>query len=241
MKQISPKLKFACSLVFIAICATGTAVADTVNPPTASVVLDSSHKTGGVIPQRFMGIAIEWSLIERYMNPNAQPAFVNLLNNLNSGFIRVGGGSQDSVPYFADAPNTDAVITNADFGLLRSTMDLLNSKPHFDTAPPWGVVLGAPMKPPVSNTPANLALYGALPWPSPAAVKAFVQGVATMFAGAESSVAGIGLGNEPDQDGYGTTFSANNYKWLTDFATYSDPAVCRPPPPGVHQNSNHKR
>jgi hypothetical protein len=215
MKQISPKLKFGCSLALIAICAAGTAVAAAVNPPTASVVLDSSHKTGGVIPQRFMGIAIEWSLIERYMNPNAQPAFVNLLNNLNSGFIRVGGGSQDNVPYSADAPNTDAVITNADFGLLRSTLDILNSKPHFDAAPPWGTVLGAWMKP-TGTTPAGM--------------KAFVQGIATMFAGAENSVAGISLGNEPDQDGYGTTFSANNYKWLTDFATYSDPAVSGPWP-----------
>ena len=162
-----------------------------------------------------MGIAIEWSLIERYMNPNAQPAFVNLLNNLNSGFIRVGGGSQDSMPYSAIAPNTDSIITNADFALIRTTMDALNSKPHFDAAPPWGVVLGSRMTPTGS---------------SPAATQSFVQGIATVFAGSESSVAGISLGNEPDQDGYGTTFSANNYKWLTDFATYSDPAVSGPWP-----------
>ena len=212
MKQRLRRLTCGCSLALLATVA-GTAVADAL--PTASVVLDNSHQSGGAIPERFMGIAMEWSLIERYMNPNAQPAFVNLLNNLNSGFIRVGGGSQDSMPYSATAPNTDSIITNADFALIRTTMDALNSKPHFDAAPLWGVVLGSRMTPTGS---------------SPAATQSFVQGIATVFAGSESSVAGISLGNEPDQDGYGTTFSANNYKWLTDFATYSDPAVSGPWP-----------
>ena len=205
MKQRSCKLKFACSLALIAICSAGTAVADA-PPPTASVVLDPTHQAGGAIPERFMGISIEWTLIERYMNPNAQPAFVNLLRNWDSGFVRVGGGSQDSTPYSADAPNTDSIVTNADFAFLRTTIDALNTRPPFDAAPPWGVVLGAAMTP--SSSPAN--------------TKTFLQGIATVFAGAESSVAGISLGNEPDQDGYGTTFST---RWLTDFATYSDPAV----------------
>ena len=70
MKQRLCRLKIACSLAIIATCSAGTAVADAVSP-TASVVLDSSHQTGGTIPQRFMGISIEWTLIERYMNPNA--------------------------------------------------------------------------------------------------------------------------------------------------------------------------
>ena len=205
MKQRLCRLKIACSLAIIATCSAGTAVADAVSP-TASVVLDSSHQTGGTIPQRFMGISIEWTLIERYMNPNAQPAFVNLLRNWDSGFIRVGGGSQDSTPYSADAPNTDRIVTNADFALLRTTIDALNTRPPFDAAPPWGVVLGSAMTP--SSSPANTG--------------SFLQGVSTVFAGAESSVAGISLGNEPDQAGYGTTF---NPRWLTDFATYSDPAV----------------
>jgi hypothetical protein len=100
-----------------------------------------------------MGISIEWTLIERYMNPNAQPAFVNLLRNWDSGFVRVGGGSQDSTPYSADAPNTDSIITNADFAYLRNTIDILNTRPSFDAAPPWGVVLGSAMTP--SSSPAN--------------------------------------------------------------------------------------
>ncbi len=152
MKQRSCRLKFACSLALIAICTAGTAVADA-QQPTASVVLDPTHQTGGAIPQRFMGISIEWTLIERYMNPNAQPAFVNLLRNWDSGFLRVGGGSQDSTPYSADAPNTDSIVTNADFAYLRNTIDILNTRPAFDAAPPWGVVLGAAMTP--SSTPAN--------------------------------------------------------------------------------------
>ena len=205
MKQTSRKWRFARSLALVAICTAGTTVADA-QQPTASVVLDTSHQPGGTIPQRFMGISIEWTLIERYMNPNAQTAFVNLLRNWDSGFVRVGGGSQDSTPYSADAPNTDSIVTNADFAYLRNTIDILNTRPAFDAAPPWGVVLGAAMTP--SSTSAN--------------AKSFLQGVATVFAGAEDSVAGISLGNEPDQDGYGTTFSS---RWLTDFATYSDPAV----------------
>jgi len=205
MKHKWSRLKSACSLALIASCSAGTAVADPASP-TASVVLDPTHQAGGVIPQRFMGISIEWTLIERYMNPNAQPAFVNLLRNWDSGFVRVGGGSQDSTPYSADAPNTDSIITNADFAYLRTTMDALNTKPLSDAASPWGVVLGSAMTP--SSTPAN--------------TKSFVQGISTVFAGAESSVAGISLGNEPDQDGYGTTFPS---RYLTDFATYSNPAV----------------
>jgi len=206
MKQRQTAVTLACSLALAAMFSAGAAVADATNPATASVALDSRHFAGGVIPERFMGISIEWTLIERYMNPNAQPAFVNLLRNFNSGFIRVGGGSQDSTPYSADAPNTDSIVTNADFALLRTTLDILNSGAQFDAAPPWGVVLGAAMTP--SSSAANTQL--------------FVKGIETVFAGAESSVAGVSLGNEPDQDGYGTTF---NPRWLTDFATYSDPAV----------------
>jgi len=205
MKQRSCRLKFACTLALIAMSTAGTSVVEA-QQPTASVVLDPTHQVGGAIPERFMGISIEWTLIERYMNPNAQPAFTNLLRNWDSGFIRVGGGSQDSTPYSPDAPNTDSIITNADFALIRSTMDALNTRPYFDAAPPWGVVLGSAMTP--TSSPAN--------------TKSFVQGIATVFAGAESSVAGVSLGNEPDQDGYGTTFPS---RYLADFATYSDPAV----------------
>jgi len=152
MKQTSRKWRFARSLALVAICTAGTTVADA-QQPTASVVLDTSHQAGGTIPQRFMGISIEWTLIERYMNPNAQTAFVNLLRNWDSGFVRVGGGSQDSTPYSADAPNTDSIVTNADFAYLRNTIDILNTRPAFDAAPPWGVVLGAAMTP--SSTSAN--------------------------------------------------------------------------------------
>ena len=205
MKHRLSRLKLACSLALIATCSAGTAGADPASP-TASVVLDPTHQAGGVIPQRFMGISIEWTLIERYMNPNAQPAFVNLLRNWDSGFVRVGGGSQDTTPYSPDAPNTDSIITNADFALLRTTMEALDTKPLSDSAPPWGVVLGSAMTP--SSSPANTA--------------SFVQGIAKVFAGAENTVAGVSLGNEPDQDGYGTTFPA---RYLTDFATYSNPAV----------------
>jgi hypothetical protein len=91
MNQRSCRLKLASSLALIAICAAGTAVADAPQP-TASVVLDTSHQTGGTIPNRFMGVSLEWTLIERYMNPNAQPAFINLLRNWGTGYIRVGGG-----------------------------------------------------------------------------------------------------------------------------------------------------
>src|SRR5438128_523382 len=129
VKQRLPRLAFGCSLALVAFSTTGAAVADIATAtaqPTASVVLDPTHQLGGAIPERFMGISIEWTLIERYMNPNAQPAFVNLLRNWDSGFIRVGGGSQDSTPYSADAPNTDSIVTNADFALLRTTIDALN-------------------------------------------------------------------------------------------------------------------
>ncbi len=214
VKQRSSRLTFGWSLALIAMCAAGAAVGQT-SDPTARVALDATHKAGGPIPERFLGISIEWTLVERYMNPKARPAFTNLLRNLGSGFIRVGGGSQESTPYNADAPNTDSVITNADFAYLRATIDVLDAGTS-SNSPPWGVVLGTAMN---SNA-------------SPANTQRFVQGIATVFAGAEHTVAGIGLANEPDL-GY-----RDFNKYLTDLKTYSDPAVSGKWPLVVPSTSN---
>jgi hypothetical protein len=192
-------------------CAAGVAVAQTPGPfgvaqtsgPTASVALEASHKVGGPIPERFLGISIEWTLIERYMNPKARPAFSNLLRNLGSGFIRVGGGSQESTPYNPDAPNTDSVITNEDFAYLRATVEGLDAGAS-PKSPPWGVVIGS-------------ALGGANG--SSANIQKFVQGIGTVFAGAEYMVAGIGVGNEPDMG------NRDFNKYLDSLKAFADPAV----------------
>jgi hypothetical protein len=202
VKQKSSRLTFGLSLALIAMCAAGVAVAQT-SGPTASVVLDASHKAGGPIPERFLGISIEWTLIERYMNPKARPAFTNLLHNLGSGFIRVGGGSQESTPYNADAPNTDGVVTNEDFAYLRATLEALDAGASLKS-PPWGVVLGS-------------ALGGSNG--SSANNQKFVQGIGTVFAGAEYMVAGIGVGNEPDMG------NRDFNKYLDSLKAFSDPAV----------------
>jgi hypothetical protein len=167
----------------------------------------------GVIPSHFVGYSIEWSLVERYMGPAARPAFTNLLRNLDSGILRIGGGSQDHMPFDPAAPNTNQVITPEDLAAIRATIDATGDEDGFPT---WGASLGTAMAPPDAERP----------WMSPEHARAFVQqGVVPAFAGAEGEVVGIGLGNEPD---IGYKYDVNSY--LADLATYSKAGVTRPFP-----------
>src|SRR5215213_810278 len=94
-------------------------------PPAAdaTVEVDPRHRSGGDIPTHFVGFSIEWTLIERYMGPNAREGFANLLDNLGTGVLRIGGGSQDNVPFDATAANSNRVITPSDLAAIRSTLD----------------------------------------------------------------------------------------------------------------------
>src|SRR3954471_5893149 len=102
----------------------------------------------GEIPGHFVGVSIEWTLIDRYMGPNARPGFANLLRNLGSGVLRIGGSSQDQVPFDAAAPDSDRVVTPHDLAAIRATLDRLGSS---DSATPdWVTVLGTAMAPATS-------------------------------------------------------------------------------------------
>jgi hypothetical protein len=176
--------------------------------PYAEVRFDPRHESGGTIAQDFVGLSIEWSLVERYTGAAARPAFTRLLHNLGSGVLRIGGSSQDVMPFEADAPNTDEIITPEDLLDIRHTLDATGG---------WRVVLGTAMSPPSASRP----------FVSPQHAHAFVtQGVDPAFAGAAHDVVGIELGNEPDLS-YGTSrLSA----YLNDLATYSAPDVTGPWP-----------
>jgi len=184
----------------------------------ASVRLDPRHRSGGVVPQNFVGLSVEWSLVERYMGPSARPAFANLLGNLGTGVLRIGGSSQDVMPFEPGSPNTNRVITTEDLGFIRATLDRTNSGDAAGARPPWGVVLGTAMAPPSDKRP----------FVSPEHARTFVtQGVAPAFPGdAARAVVGIELGNEPDLS-YGTSRYAG---YLQDLRTYSAPAVTGPFP-----------
>lgn len=189
--------------------------------PDALVGFDSHHERGGDIPAHFVGLSIEWSLIERYMGPTARPAFVNLLKNLDTGLLRIGGSSQDVMPFEPTADNTIKNITPADLNDIRSTLDSANSRhgdrSHQHGTPDWGVVLGTAMAPPGTTRP----------FVSPEHAHTFVtQGVVPAFSGdAAREVAGVELGNEPD-----LSYGSNLDRYLGDLATYSDPAVTGPVP-----------
>ncbi len=176
------------------------------------------HPDGGAIPAHFVGLSIEWSLVERYMAPSARPAFVRLLRNLGTGVLRIGGSSQDVMPFEPTAANTNQVITPEDLRYIRATLDAANAgRTRPGAAPPWGVVLGTAMSPPSASRP----------FVSPAHAHAFVtQGVEPVFSGAaRRDVVGVELGNEPDLS-YGSNFD----RYLSDLRTYSDPSVTGPLP-----------
>jgi hypothetical protein len=152
--------------------------------PAAPAAPDAS---GGGIPDHFVGFSIEWSLIERYMGPSARPAFANLLGNLDTGVLRIGGSSQDRTPFDAAAENTNRVITPEDLESIRATLDRTNAGDG--AGPEWATVLGTALARPSEK----------YPWVGPEHATAFVtQGVQPAFAGADDYVAGIELGNEPD-------------------------------------------
>lgn len=196
----------------------GTSYADP--RPSASVSLDTGHENGGAIPANFVGFSIEWSLVERYMGPAARPAFTRLLENLGTGVLRVGGSSQDVMPFEPAAPNTDEVITPEDLGDIRATLDAANTHDSGQARPSWGVVLGTAMSPPSASRP----------FVSPDHARTFVrQGVEPAFAGAERDVAGIELGNEPDLS-YGSSDPSRLDRYIGDLTTYSAPDVSGPFP-----------
>jgi hypothetical protein len=184
------------------------------DPPAAATVrIDPRNRKGGDIPTHFVGFSIEWTLIERYMGPNARRGFANLLGNLETGVLRIGGGSQDNVPFDAGAANTNRVITPEDLASIRATLDLTNG----DSAggkPDWGTILGTGTAPqplrPVATVD-NARRFTA-------------QGVDPSFSDAAGrrALAGIELGNEPDLN-----YPLNPNGYLSAFVTYSRPDVTK--------------
>jgi hypothetical protein len=205
----------ACAVALAAL-AFGAAPTATASAPSAArtlpLIWDSGRTHSGDIPANFVGLSIEWSLVERYMSPTARPAFIRLLRNLGTGVLRIGGSSQDVTPFDATAPNTDAVITPQDLTWIRETLDAANAGTPRSAKPAWGVVLGTAMSPPSVTRP----------FVSPDYVRNFLtQGVARVFTGASARyVAGIELGNEPD-----LSYGSNLERYLADLSTYIDPAV----------------
>ena len=162
---------------------------------------------GGGIPRHFVGVSIEWTLTDRYMGSNSRSGFANLLQNLGSGMLRIGGSSQDQVPFDATAPDSDRFVTPHDLARIRATLDLVQS--GTSETPDWVTVLGTAMAP---STPA-------FPWRSVDHAVAFVRdGVAPVFGddAGRRELAGIALGNEPD-----LTYSGNLARYLSEYPAYA--------------------
>lgn len=172
---------------------------------------------GGRVPAHFVGFSIEWSLIERYMGDAARPAFANLLRNLDTGELRIGGSSQDLMPFDPAAPNSNRIITPEDVRAVRDTLDAANAGDGGRRLPSWGTILGTALAPVEEERP----------WVGPEHARRFVtEGVLPAFSGgAERTVAGIGLGNEPDIS-YGYELAP----YLADLAAYRDADVTGPLP-----------
>jgi hypothetical protein len=173
----------------------------------ASVRIDPRAVGGGDIADHFVGVSIEWSLIDRYMGSNSRPGFANLLQTLGSGVLRIGGSSQDQVPFDATAPDSDRFITPHDLARIRATLDLVEAGES--ATPDWVTVLGTAMAPSTQ----------AFPWRSVDHAVAFVRdGVAPVFSDdvGRREVAGIALGNEPD-----LTYSGDLARYLSEYPAYA--------------------
>jgi hypothetical protein len=204
------------ALVVVVLLGWPVTIAAAQQPAAADAALRlDARPGGGAIASHFVGFSIEWSLIERYMGPGARPAFANLLRNLGSGELRIGGGSQDLMPFDPTAANTNRVITPDDLLAIRATLDAVNADDRSGGVPSWGTILGTALAPQGDER---------RPFVSPEHDRAFAtQGVVPAFAGAERYVVGIGLGNEPD-----ITYAYDVAHYLADFATYRDAEVTAP-------------
>ena len=151
------------------------------------------------------------------MGPAARPAFAKLLRNLGTGELRIGGSSQDLMPFDPVAADTNRVVTPTDLDAIRATLDAVNAGDPGDAVPSWGTILGTTLAPPDPERP----------WAGPEHARAFTtQGVVPAFAGgAERYVAGIGLGNEPD-----ISYDYDLPRYLADLIAYRDGSVTRPYP-----------
>jgi hypothetical protein len=177
-------------------------------PVDAHVRIDPRNVDGGDIAGHFVGISIEWTLTDRYMGPSSRPGFANLLRNLGSGVLRIGGSSQDQVPFDATAPDSDRYVTPHDLARIRATLDLVDSSEP--GTPEWVTVLGTVMAPATST----------FPWRgSDSAVKFARDGMTPVFGddAGRREVAGISLGNEPD-----LTYSGDLARYLGEFPSYAN-------------------
>jgi hypothetical protein len=177
------------------------------SPKVPTAVLASSVHAGGDIPAHFVGLSLEWSLVERYMGPKARPVFANLMSNLGTGVLRIGGSSQDLLPFDPTAADSNRVITPNDLAAVRATLDTANAGDAPAGAPSWGAILGTAMAP---RTPARS-------WAGPDHARRFTEAVTQAFSGAAArDVAGIELGNEPD-----VSYRADADRYERDFAGFS--------------------
>ncbi|WP_270039125.1 hypothetical protein [Solirubrobacter ginsenosidimutans] len=181
----------------------------------ASARLGPPSVSGHDIARHFVGVSVEWTLTDRYMGSNSRPDFANLLRNLGSGVLRIGGSSQDQVPFDASAADSDRFVTPHDLARIRETLNLVNSTGSESgeaREPDWVTVLGTAMAP---TTPA-------FPWRTVDHAVGFVRdGVAPIFRddAGRRDVAGIALGNEPD-----LTYSGDLVRYLSEFPAYAGAA-----------------
>src|SRR4051794_39738074 len=194
----------------VPVVAAGASSDDAVNSVSdaaATVRVDPGEVSGGDVPGHFVGVSIEWTLIDRYMGPSARPGFAKLLRNLGSGVLRIGGSSQDQVPFSATVPDTDRFVTPQDLASIRATLDLVDSAGS--QTPDWVTVLGTALAPATAE----------YRWRGVDHARAFVRdGVAPVFGDdmGRRELAGIAFGNEPD-----LTYSGDLARYLSDFAAYA--------------------
>ena len=113
--------------------------------------------------------------------------------------LRIGGSSQDQVPFDAAAADSDRYVTPHDLVRVRQTLDAVG--------PGWVTALGTALAPPTEEFPGRVDH----------AVAFARDGVAPVFGDAAGrSFAGLALGNEPD-----LTYEKDLARYLADFSAYT--------------------
>jgi hypothetical protein len=132
-------------LAALVAAATTSTAQEQPDPRPLTTVTVGDCEVGAVVPTDFLGLSIEWSMVEHWFGRSGDaivPATVNLLRSLRSGdltqgVLRIGGVSQDGYRFVPDGSTADNKLF---FGTI--TTGMVDALLEVARQSGWKVVLG---------------------------------------------------------------------------------------------------